>query len=94
MNDLSKEIGILRRNVQLLIDKQIEFKNREAEGFRKNTALEEKIESQKITIRDLEEKTKIKNLAGRIEVGETREVKLKINELVREIDKCIAQLNR
>ena len=34
-----------------------------------------------------------KKLDG-VEIGESKELKLKINEMVKEIDKCIALLNK
>lgn len=45
-------------------------------------------------ITDLEEKQKLITLAKSLPEGESRkDVKLKINDMVREIDKCIALLN-
>ncbi len=47
------------------------------------------------TIKDLEEKNKITTLTRTVETKEgTAEAKARINELVREIDKCIGLLNR
>ena len=49
---------------------------------------------QKQTIKQLEEKFKILRLAKTLETKEGNvEAKLKINELLREIDKCIGLLN-
>ena len=51
----------------------------------------------KTKISDLNENVKMLKLASQIdgnEVGSTRDVKLMINEMVREIDKCIALLNK
>ena len=49
---------------------------------------------QKQTIRQLEDKIKILKIAKTLETKEGNvEAKLKINELVREIDKCIGLLN-
>ena len=48
-------------------------------------------------ISDLNEKVKMLKLASQIdgkEVGSTKDVKLMINEMVREIDKCIALLKK
>ena len=48
-------------------------------------------------ISDLNEKVKMLKLASQIdgkEVGSTKDVKLMVNEMVREIDKCIALLNK
>jgi hypothetical protein len=52
------------------------------------------INEQKLTIKQLEEKSKLLKLAKTLETKEGNvEAKLKINELVREIDKCIGLLN-
>ena len=45
-------------------------------------------------IEKLVEKNKILRIAGASKGGDSREIKLKINEIVREVDKCIAQLNQ
>ncbi|MEQ8908635.1 MAG: hypothetical protein RIC95_05555 [Vicingaceae bacterium] len=45
-------------------------------------------------IKELEEKNKILRIAGGSSKEDQREMKLKINEIVREVDKCIAQLNQ
>lgn len=57
--------------------------------------LRETIELQKSTITDLEEKNKIVKIAEAVAVSkeDKRAVKLKINEFIREIDKCIATLS-
>ena len=51
----------------------------------------------KSNISHLNEQVKMLKLANQIdgnEVGSTKDVKLMINEMVREIDKCIALLNK
>ena len=74
-------------------------------GYREN---EEKIASQmkkldeektnlQNEINQLQEQVKLLKLAKQLEgdsVKDTKEVKLKINEMVREIDKCIALRNK
>jgi len=53
------------------------------------------IEEQKVIIKNLEEKVKVQKIAKTIEYGkDSYQAKLRINELVREIDKCIALLNK
>ncbi len=53
------------------------------------------VETQKVIIKDLEEKLKVLKVAKTLESGkDTYQTKVKINELVREIDKCIALLNK
>jgi hypothetical protein len=53
-----------------------------------------KIDQQKLIIKQLEEKINVLKLAKTLETKEGNvEAKLKINELVREIEKCIGLLN-
>ena len=57
----------------------------------------EEITHLKTKISDLNENVKMLKLASQIdgnEVGSTKDVKLMINQMVREIDKCIALLNK
>ena len=56
--------------------------------------LKQLISEQKNTIRELEEKIRLLRIAKTLETKEGNvEAKLKINELLREIDKCIGLLN-
>jgi len=56
--------------------------------------LKQEINEQKSMIMQLENKIKILKIAKTLETKEgTVEAKLKINEIVREIDKCIGLLN-
>jgi hypothetical protein len=56
--------------------------------------LKQVISEQKQHIRQIEDKVKILKIAKTLETKEGNvEAKLKINELVREIDKCIGLLN-
>tara|TARA_B100000768_G_scaffold170567_1_gene177079 strand:+ start:2258 stop:2551 length:294 start_codon:yes stop_codon:yes gene_type:complete len=57
----------------------------------------EEITNLKTKISDLNENVKMLKLASQIdgnEVGSTKDVKLMINEMVREIDKCLVLLNK
>ncbi|MFL2572958.1 MAG: hypothetical protein ACJ0P8_00750 [Flavobacteriales bacterium] len=53
------------------------------------------IEQKNIEINTLKDKIKIISISKSVDVskGDIRQTKLKINEYIREIDKCIAQLN-
>ena len=53
------------------------------------------IEHKNIEINALKDKIKIISISKSVDVskGDIRQTKLKINEYIREIDKCIAQLN-
>jgi predicted component of type VI protein secretion system len=62
----------------------------------KNKLLEEMVEEQQKLIHDLQEQNKILKLAKMISGGNdqnSRDIKLRINQMIREIDKSIALLN-
>ena len=60
-----------------------------------NATLLSNIEQKNIEINALKDKIKIISISKSVDVskGDIRQTKLKINEYIREIDKCIAQLN-
>ena len=60
-----------------------------------NANLLSDIEQKNIEISTLKDKIKIISISKSVDVskGDIRQTKLKINEYIREIDKCIAQLN-
>ena len=60
-----------------------------------NTNLLSEIEQKNIEINTLKDKIKIISISKSVDAskGDIRQTKLKINEYIREIDKCIAQLN-
>jgi 23S rRNA maturation-related 3'-5' exoribonuclease YhaM len=94
MGNFSEDFLRLERNVRLLIqrNKQSEEKlnstRKELEELKEKSVLQDK------EIEELVEKNKILRIAGGSNDGSSREVKFKINEIVREVDKCIAQLNQ
>ncbi|MEO6882921.1 MAG: hypothetical protein ABI199_02725 [Bacteroidia bacterium] len=87
-DDLKIKVEHLVRAHKKLLEKSISLENEQL-------MLLEKIENQKNAIKNLEESNKIAKLAQAIsqENENTSDVKSKINELVREIDKCMALLN-
>ncbi len=95
MDDILPVVDGLETKVKKLSNAYIEGRTEINKLKRELNELKETIENQKKTISDLEEKYKVVKLAKSIssENGESRELKYKINELVREIDKCMALLN-
>ena len=90
INDIRKFINVLKDN---LTDKMQENTNLNQEISKCKT----EINTLKSNISQLNEQVKMLKLASQIdgnEVGSTKDVKLMINEMVREIDKCIALLNK
>jgi len=82
----SKVIQLREQQLQLLYE--IRERKKEIEQ------LKEIQEQQKQTIKELEDKIKLLRIAKTTETKEGAvDAKLKINELIREIDKCIGLLN-
>lgn len=95
MDDISPVVDGLETKVKKLSDAYVSGRTEIKKLKGELNELKETVENQKKTISDLEEKYKVVKLAKSIsgENGESRELKYKINELVREIDKCMALLN-
>ena len=90
MKELYKEISELKENVSDMVELIHELRKTDLQQKSEIGNLNSEIENQKQKINFLEEKNKMVNLASTIEPGERNEMKLKIKELVREIDGCIA----
>ena len=96
MSDLFEISNSLRLKFEKLMHLQKKLEGDNLQLITEKNILLENIQQLKTTINNLEEKNKIVKLAKSL--SETNEnslnTKLKINELVRDIDKCIALLNR
>jgi DNA anti-recombination protein RmuC len=94
MKDISILVSGVKKKAEKLIEKQILLveKNDKLSNEIEKVKLELTERSQKVS--ELNDKIKLLKIAGSFDGGSTKEVKLKINEMVREIDKCIAQINR
>jgi hypothetical protein len=95
MKDLTVLVSGIEYKVNVIKDK---LNKAEAENkllINKHKELLKIIESQETSIKSLEEKNKILKFTKVLEKGKDKtDTKLKINELVREIDKCLALLNK
>jgi phenylalanyl-tRNA synthetase alpha subunit len=94
MSSFSEDFLSLGQNVRRLIQKKKESEEALNNTRRELEELKKKSVEQEMEIEELIEKNKILRIAGGSSEGDSREVKLKINEIVREVDKCIAQLNQ
>ena len=94
MSSLTDMLADLEVKVAALVQKkeelEVEMKALKAE----KSELQEQNEELSAKVEQLEEKNKILRIAGCGNEEGQREMKLKINEIVREVDKCIAQLNQ
>lgn len=94
---LKSNIGELEQLLQHNTSQLDEFRKKEMRREEETVKLNETIDEQKNLIKELEEKISIIKLAkatGSEDGEKNTEVKLKINEMVREIDKCLSLLNK
>lgn len=90
INDIRKFIEELKNK----LDDKVQENNRLNQEILNS---EDEVKNLKSNILDLNEQVKLLKLASQIEgkeIGSNKDVKLMINEMVREIDKCIALLNK
>jgi predicted nuclease with TOPRIM domain len=90
INDIRKFIEELKNK----LDDKVQENNRLNQEILNSV---DEVKNLKSNILDLNEQVKLLKLASQIEgkeIGSNKDVKLMINEMVREIDKCIALLNK
>lgn len=91
-----EELIILNRKLDELLTKHNRLRDEVRNIKRVNEELKAMLQERELTIKELEIKYERVKLTGAL-LGEGEnagEAKRKLNELVREIDKCVALLNR
>lgn len=88
INDLTVRVEKLARTQSDLRDENTKLKSR-------NDELEQLVTQQKNALTELEEQNKVVKIAKAVteDDDDRKEQRKRLNELVREIDKCIALLN-
>jgi hypothetical protein len=96
MSDLKSIASSLESKIEKLVDLHHRTKKELSALKTENTHLNQTVIQQKQAIKDLEEKGKVLKLSKSLSTTNenTTELKLKINELIREVDKCILLLNK
>jgi len=92
MNDIKKEIGVLKENVSSMIELIVELRKKELVNRQEFGVLKVENENLNKKVQFLEEKNKMVDIASAIDPESRDEMKLRIRELVREIDGCIAMV--
>jgi len=90
------ELTLLNKKLEELFERYNGLRTKNKELKNENDTLERYIEERDKKIKDLENKYERIKISGAL-MGEGKgafEAKQKINELVREIDRCVALLNR
>ena len=95
MENLDTYISGLSARVEKLVSAQSNLKNENAELRSRNSELEQVVSDQKNVLSKLEEENKVVKIAKAVtdDDEDRKEQRKRLNELVREVDKCIALLN-
>ena len=94
MKDLSHLVGTLRQKAEKLVEKH-ELLIKKNENLSNDIVqLKEELTEKSQQLKAMNDKLNLLKIAGSVDGESTKDVKLKINEMVREIDKCIAQISR
>lgn len=94
MKDLSVLVKGLRKKAELVIEKHQAITEKNKQLLLEIAQLSEKLNQKNQQLSELEDKVRVLKISKSVESESTKDVKLKINEMVREIDKCIAQINK
>ena len=89
-------IESIERKVSKLLIEQKKIKNKNSNLQINNNALSKKLDEKDLEITKLLDKVKLMNISKSVLTtnDDVKATRLKINEYVREIDKCIALLNK
>ena len=95
MENLDTYISGLSQRVEKLVAVQSDLKNENSELRSRNAELEQAVNDQKNVLSKLEEENKVVKIAKAVtdDDEDRKEQRKRLNELVREVDKCIALLN-
>ena len=95
MQDLSILVSGIEFKLRKLIEQNNQLKIENAQLLKKNDEFNNIIEHNKKTIKESEEKYKVLKIAKSLESSTNSfDQKIKINEMLREVDKCIGLLNK
>lgn len=97
MNSLHEAVKKLKAKTEKILALQETLQKENVQFKEQTKRLKSRVEELEEANRKLEDQNKALLLAQNLSGSESDKnlaIKLKINELVREIDKCIAQLNR
>lgn len=97
MEAYSSRLLVIINKVKILLDENIELKNELEQLNNANLALLKDADKKNNLIKELNEKNQMltlaKSIGGEEEPLKKTELKRKLNEYIKEIDKCIALLN-
>lgn len=94
MIDFENIVTEIEQKVRMLMEENDRLRAVEAKLTEERRQLQEEVKIQNITINNLKEDNKILKLGNALtQKGDSAEIKLKINQLIRNIDKSLAIIN-
>lgn len=94
MGEITVAVDNLEKSAANLLQNHLQLKQENVELKNSLKAMEVTIAEKEETISGLIEKNRILNVAQTTNPDDRRDIKKTINEMIREVDKCIAQLNK
>ncbi|TXB65313.1 hypothetical protein FRY74_07785 [Vicingus serpentipes] len=94
MKDLSSQITGLKKKAKQLVENYQSVKKENNKLKEEVDRLVKNLDEKNQQVMELTNKVNVLKISGSVGNESTKDVKLKINELVREIDSCIAQINK
>ena len=95
MQDLSILVSGIEFKLRKIIEQNNQLKIANTQLLKQNNELNKLIENQNKSIKELEEKYKVLKIAKSLESGANSfDQKIKSNEMLREVEKCIGLLNK
>lgn len=95
MTNLETTLTGIDYKIRQLIEQNIQLREQVASLTERNEKQSETIETQNILINNLKEQIKVLKLGNTLtQKGDSTEIKLKINQLIRTIDKSLELLNQ
>ena len=94
MKDLSQLVNSLKNKAERLVLKHELLVDKNDKLSTEIIQLKEELTKKYQQLNVMTDKVNLLKIAGSVGNESTKDVKLKINEMVREIDKCIAQISR
>lgn len=95
MEELASELEILEQQLKKLIASHDALKEEVSQLRAENMSLRSEIQQKDTEINNFQNKIKISKIVDGVAVNDSdaAEIKLQINEYIKEIDKCIAHLS-
>lgn len=94
MDKISLAVEILENSTERLLKRHLELKRENAELKKSLEEMSKSISEKEKTISGLIEKNRSLTVVRAVQPDDKKVIQKTINEMIREVDKCIAQLNK